>query len=97
MIADAVLRANSPRYTPVPTPWTSAAIHGGVGLLWLLLFAGAFAFTGVLAWSVGLVYVAYDTVLLVFTFAQTWMLRRALPAPGAGAPAGVAVFTRPAG
>jgi len=78
---DPVLRAHSPRYTPGPTPWPSLAIHAGVAVLWGLLFAGAFAFTGVFAWSVGLVYVAYDTVLLAFTFVQTWALRRARPAP----------------
>lgn len=87
-----VLRANSPRWTPVPTPLASTLIHGGVAVLWVVLFAGAFVFSGIFAWSVGLVYVAYDTVLLVFTFLQTWMLRRALPAPGPGVPAGVAVI-----
>ncbi len=76
----------------MPTPLASTLIHAGVAVLWVLLLAGAFAFTGVFAWSVGLVYVAYDTVLLGFTFVQTWMLRRALPAPGAGTPAGVAVI-----
>jgi len=65
------LAANSPRYAPPPTPAASVAIHGGVVLLWLLLFAGAFAFTGVWAWGTGLVYVAYDTALLIFTFVQT--------------------------
>ena len=92
MTVDLVLRANSPRYTPEPTPWVSIAIHGGVALLWLLLFAGAFAFTGIFAWSVGLVYVAYDTVLLVFTFVQTWALRRPLPAPATGPRPSLAVI-----
>ena len=87
-----VLRANSPRWTPVPTPLVSILIHGGVALLWVALFAGAFVFSGVFAWSIGLVYVAYDTVLLGFTFAQTWMLRRPLPAATAGAPVGLAVI-----
>lgn len=62
----------------------SRLIHGGVALLWLLLFAGAFAFTGVFAWSVGLVYIAYDTVLLLFTAIATWPLRN----PSAPAPPG---------
>ena len=76
----------------MPTPLASSLIHGGVALLWLFLFAGAFAFTGVFAWSVGLVYVAYDTVLLGFTFVQTWTLRRALPAPAAGVRASLTVI-----
>ena len=76
----AALLANSPRRAPPPTPLASLLIHGGVVLLWLVLFAGAFAFTGVLAWSTGLVYVTYDTLLLVFTFVQTRGLRRT-PAP----------------
>ncbi|MGI4875875.1 MAG: glycosyltransferase family 2 protein, partial [Janthinobacterium lividum] len=66
--------------------------HVGVALLWVVLFAGAFVFTGIFAWGVGLAYVAYDTVLLGFTFIQTWMLRRALPAPVAGSPVGLAVI-----
>ena len=92
MTVDPVLSANSPRYTPEPTPWPSVAIHGGVALLWVLLFAGAFVFAGVFAWSVGLVYVLYDTVLLVFTFVETWGLRRALPVPVPGRPASLAVI-----
>ncbi len=92
MTLDPVLRANSPRYTPEPTPWPSIAIHGGVTLLWLVLLAGAFTFTGVFAWSVGLVYIAYDTVLLGFTFVQTWALRRDRPTPTPGTPATLAVI-----
>ncbi len=69
----------------MPTPAASIAVHSGVALLWCALFAAAFVFSGVLAWSVGLAYIAYDTALLGFTFAQTWMLRHA-PAgrPAAG-------------
>ena len=67
----AALLANSPRRSPPPTPVASLLIHGGVLALWLVLLAGAFAFTGVLAWSTGLVYITYDTLLLIFTFVQT--------------------------
>ena len=70
------LKAASPRHNPPPTPLRSYLIHGGVLLLWAGLFAMAFRFTGVLAWSTGLVYVAYDTVLLVFVFWQTLKLAR---------------------
>lgn len=76
----------------MPTPVTSLVIHGGVVLLWGALFAGAFVFTGVLAWGIGLAYIAYDTALLVFTFARTWRLRYALPAPVEGARVSLAVI-----
>jgi cellulose synthase/poly-beta-1,6-N-acetylglucosamine synthase-like glycosyltransferase len=71
----------SPRFNPPPTPLRSTLIHGGVILLWLVLFARSFQAGGVLAWSVGLVYIAYDTVLLGFVFVQTRALLR--PAPSA--------------
>jgi cellulose synthase/poly-beta-1,6-N-acetylglucosamine synthase-like glycosyltransferase len=73
---------NSPRWTPPPTPWRSVAIHGAVMLVWVVLFANAFFARGISGWSVGIVYIAYDTVLLAFTVWQTWPLRRAV-APGA--------------
>jgi cellulose synthase/poly-beta-1,6-N-acetylglucosamine synthase-like glycosyltransferase len=73
------LRAASPRYTPAATPLAAWLIHGAVALLFLVLLARAFILTGVLAWSAGIVYVLYDTALLVFTFTQTLRLLR--PAP----------------
>ncbi len=77
----------SPRYAPPPTPLRSRLIHGAVFALWLLLFARAFGGGGLFAWSAGLAYVAYDTVLLGFVFWQTrGLLRPAPPAPGAGLP-----------
>ena len=80
---DAALRATSPRYTPPPTPWTSIAIHTAVAALFVLLVARAFVLTGLLSWSAGIAYVLYDTALLIFTFVQTWPLRRTLLAPPA--------------
>jgi cellulose synthase/poly-beta-1,6-N-acetylglucosamine synthase-like glycosyltransferase len=71
----------SPRYRPPPTPLASMLIHGGVIALWVLLFARAFQAGGVLAWSVGIVYILYDTVLLGFVFVQTLPLLRPPPAP----------------
>jgi hypothetical protein len=79
-------RAASPRWTPAPTPLASALIHGGVMVLWLLLFARAFGGRGILAWSTGIVYVGYDTLLLGFVFWQTLALLRS--APAAAAPPG---------
>ena len=70
-------RAVSPRYAPPPTPLIAVLIHGGVTLLWILLFLRAFGAGGVFAWSVGLAYVGYDTALLLFVFWQTLPLLRA--------------------
>ncbi|MFM0741274.1 glycosyltransferase family 2 protein [Paraburkholderia xenovorans] len=63
----------SPRILPRPTTSLSTLIHLSVVVLWLLLFARAFFLKGALAWSTGIVYVLYDTVLLAFV---TW---KALP------------------
>jgi cellulose synthase/poly-beta-1,6-N-acetylglucosamine synthase-like glycosyltransferase len=58
------------------------AIHGFVLVLWIFLFARAFGGSGVLAWAVGIVYVAYDTALQIFVFIKTLPLRKAAaPAP----------------
>ena len=66
------LAAASPRLNPPPTPLRAVLIHGAVVALWLLLLAGAFQLGGVLAWSVGIAYIAYDTLLQGFT---VWQLR----------------------
>ena len=52
----------------------------------MVLFLRAFGGGGVFAWSTGIVYVGYDTVLLVFVFVQTLHLMRPVPVP-APAPA----------
>jgi len=75
------LRAASPRLTPPPTPLTSILIHGSIALLWVLLFARAFVLNGLLAWSVGVVYVSYDTALLAFVFWQTFGLAKTTAKP----------------
>ena len=56
---------------PVPTPWASIVIHGSVIALWFVLLARSVAVDSVAAWSVGLVYIAYDTLLIGFVFVQT--------------------------
>jgi cellulose synthase/poly-beta-1,6-N-acetylglucosamine synthase-like glycosyltransferase len=75
--------AVSPRYAPPPTPLRAVIVHGGVTLLWLLLFLRAFSVGGLLAWSTGLAYIAYDTALLLFVFRQTLPLLRPAPPPSA--------------
>ncbi len=77
----------SPRYAPPPTPLRSRLIHGGAFAVWVVLFARAFLGGGLFAWSAGLAYIAYDTVLVAFVFWQTLaLLRPAKPWDGATEP-----------
>lgn len=79
------LLAASPRFAPPRTPARAVLIHGAVTLLWILLFARAFVADNVFAWSAGIAYVAYDTMLLVFVFCLTLHLfRPRRPSPPAG-------------
>ena len=75
--------AISPRYAPPPTPLRSRLIHGGALALWVVLFARAFLGGGLFAWSAGLAYIAYDTVLVGFVFWHTLALLRPAKPPGA--------------
>ncbi len=74
----------SPRRKPGRVPAASWLIHGAVLLLFLVLLARAFWLTGLFAWSAGLVYVGYDTLLQAFTLWQTRALRHKAPPPAAG-------------
>lgn len=79
---DLAFRKASPRLTPRPVPLVSTLISLAVGLAWLGLFAAAFIGQGVFAWSIGIAYVGYDTLLLLFVAFQTLPLwRAAVPAP----------------
>ncbi|WP_423199870.1 MULTISPECIES: glycosyltransferase family 2 protein [unclassified Cupriavidus] len=70
---------SSSRLAPPRTPWTSIAIHLVVFLLWGLLFGRAFFLDGMAAWSIGMAYIAYDTLLLALV---AWKARALLrPAP----------------
>ncbi len=91
---ETTLRRVSPRYTKPATPAATVLIHGGVACLWLLLFLRAFGAHVAGAWAVGIVYVLYDTALLVFTFFNTLPLlhERSALHKGSDAPAA----TRPA-
>jgi glycosyltransferase involved in cell wall biosynthesis len=79
--------AASPRLTPPATPLRSWLIHGGVLALWAMLFAMAFRVGNVRAWSVGLAYVLYDTVLLLFVGWQTLPILRPRAQPADAGPA----------
>lgn len=69
-------QSTSPRFSPPPTPLASTLIHAAVLLLWVALFWRAFQGGGLFAWSAGLVYIAYDTLLLCFVFRRTLVLLR---------------------
>jgi cellulose synthase/poly-beta-1,6-N-acetylglucosamine synthase-like glycosyltransferase len=62
---------NSPRLSPRPAFWPAYFIWGGALALFAALFAQAFVQTGIGAWAVGLVYIAYDTLLLFFVAWKT--------------------------
>ncbi len=64
-------------------PLPSVLIHGFVFIAWIILLGNAFLGRGIFAWSVGIVYILYDTALLLFTFVQTWPLRHAIAPPPA--------------
>jgi cellulose synthase/poly-beta-1,6-N-acetylglucosamine synthase-like glycosyltransferase len=79
----------SPRYTPRAVGARSVAIYGGIAALWIGVLLGAWAFTGVLAWSAGILYVIYDTSLLFYVMRKTRSLyrERQLPPPASAVPA----------
>ena len=83
---DKAFRAASPRFAPPPTPAASLLIHGFVLVLWVALLTRAFGGGGVFAWSTGVVYVGYDTLLLGFVFWQTLPLLRPQTASHPDAP-----------
>ncbi|MGF6851260.1 glycosyltransferase family 2 protein [Paraburkholderia sp. CI3] len=56
----------SPRSAPRATQLPAMLVHCGIIALWLVLFARAFFLDGVVAWSTGIAYIVYDTLLLAF-------------------------------
>ena len=66
----------SPRILPRRTTLSSTLIHFSVVAVWVLLFARAFFLRGALAWSTGIAYVVYDTLLLAFVTWKSLPLRR---------------------
>ena len=71
----------SPRLSPVRTPLASTLIHVSVAVLWIVLFARAFYLQGVVAWSTGIAYIGYDTLLLIFVAWKSWTLARSPAIP----------------
>lgn len=76
------LVAQSPRLTPRRVPLASKFINLTALVLFAVLVAQAFFRQGLGSWSVGIVYILYDSFLLVFTAAHTWRLMRGVvPSP----------------
>jgi cellulose synthase/poly-beta-1,6-N-acetylglucosamine synthase-like glycosyltransferase len=88
----AMREAASGRYMPRPVGWLSRLIGGGAVMLFLALIIMVFSRQNLLAWSVGLVYIFYDTCLLAFTWSKVWRLGAAVPAAANGAQPTLAVI-----
>jgi cellulose synthase/poly-beta-1,6-N-acetylglucosamine synthase-like glycosyltransferase len=69
-------------------PLPSLLIYLAVLALWALLFARSFWLNDIFAWSAGIVYILYDTVLMAYVVWQTLPLRLASFSRAAVAPAG---------
>ncbi len=67
---------NSPRLKPRGAAVAGWVIQVAVVALWVALFAQVFLQVGTGLWSIGIAYIAYDTLLLVFVLWQTLPLRR---------------------
>ena len=84
---ESAFAVNSPRLMPRGAALAGWSIHIAVIALWVALFAQVFLQVGAGLWSIGIAYIAYDTLLLAFVVWQTLPLRRAArPAPVSGGP-----------
>jgi cellulose synthase/poly-beta-1,6-N-acetylglucosamine synthase-like glycosyltransferase len=70
----AALRRVSPRFQRPRIAVRSVVIYGLVLGLWLAVLAGAWFAQGLFAWTAGLVYVVYDTFLLVHIARKTMFI-----------------------
>lgn len=66
--------AASPRITPRRMPLVSLIIYLAVLGLWLVLFGRSLWLSSIWAWSAGMVYIAYDTLLMLYVVRQTMPL-----------------------
>jgi len=79
----ATLRRVSPRFTKPRVSWRSVLIYGAVVALWIAVTIAAWFAQGVFAWTVGLLYVIYDTWLLVHIARKTAFIHGQRAAPAA--------------
>jgi cellulose synthase/poly-beta-1,6-N-acetylglucosamine synthase-like glycosyltransferase len=83
---DAAFIRLSPRLRPRRPPLSSHGVHLTVLALTLTVLGGAFFFHGMLVWSAGLAFIAYDTFLLLFVASKTLVLRSPIVRPDATLP-----------
>ncbi len=82
------LLQHSPRHLGARSSWRAALIHLLVLGLWIGLLHEAWTQrSAVMAWSLGIVYVSYDSLLLLLVATQTWRLLRAPAGPNVPSPA----------
>ena len=72
----AAFAAQSPRQVRRETSVLAWLIYAGVFLFWIALTVAAFVAEGVFAWSIGIAYIAYDTLLVFFVASRIAILRR---------------------
>lgn len=83
---------NSPRLAPRGAALAGWSIHVAVIALWVALFAQVFFRVGAGLWSVGIAYIAYDTLLLAYVLWQAVPMRRRAAVPPVSGRPSVAVL-----
>jgi cellulose synthase/poly-beta-1,6-N-acetylglucosamine synthase-like glycosyltransferase len=78
---EANLHRSSPRFQRPQVTLRSVSIYAGVVALWVLVTIGAWFAQGVFAWTTGLLYVLYDTWLLVYVARKTLFILDAAAVP----------------
>jgi cellulose synthase/poly-beta-1,6-N-acetylglucosamine synthase-like glycosyltransferase len=82
------LLQHSPRHLGARSSWRAVLIHLTVLSLWVGLLHEAWTqHSALMAWSLGIAYVSYDTLLLLFVATQTWRLLKSPLPPASGAAA----------
>jgi len=78
--------AHSPRLDPRPATRAGIGLYTAIVAFWMLSLVAAFAGSGLVAWTVGVLYIGYDTLLLAFVAWQSrWLWRQAAEPAQAGA------------
>jgi cellulose synthase/poly-beta-1,6-N-acetylglucosamine synthase-like glycosyltransferase len=86
----ATLRQVSPRYQHPRVTLRALLIYGAVLAVWIAVTAAAWFAHGIFAWTTGILYVTYDTWLLVYVGLKTAFILRASPGAADLAPSGEA-------
>jgi glycosyltransferase involved in cell wall biosynthesis len=73
---ETAFRRCSPRLNPRGAPLAGVVLYTAIVALWMAAMAKAFVGEGLFAWSVGVVYIAYDGCLLAFVAWQALALWR---------------------